>query len=118
MVVIAGPVFPEYWGPAHPIFFLVFFSPLLGGLTTGLYLATRRRVRRRARPLLLAACFAASVGAVLLGGAAWRHVQFERRASADAERLDFATFLPRGYDAERLRPMVAPHVRALWASYD
>jgi hypothetical protein len=114
-MVIAGPVFPEwYWGP---IFYLVLYSPLLAGLTAAFYLAARRRVRRR-RPLLLAACFALSVGAVLLGGAAWRHVQFEREARAAAERLDFTTFLPEGYDAERLRPVAADHVRALWATYD
>jgi hypothetical protein len=115
-MVIAGPVFTEwYWGP---IFFLLLFSPVLAGLTTALYLAARRRVRRRARPLLLAGCFALSVLLVLAGASAWRSVQFERQAQADAERIDFATFLPRGYDAERLRPVVADHVRALWATYD
>jgi len=113
-MVIAGPVFPEwYWGP---IFFLVFFSPIIAGLTTGLYLAARRRVRRRPL-LLLAGCLAASVGLVLLGASAWRWVQFEREASRDARGIDFATFLPRGYDAERVEPHFAAHRIALTASY-
>lgn len=113
-MVIAGPVFTEwYWGP---VLFLIFFSPILAGLTIALYLVARRRIRRR-RPLLLAGCFALSVGLTLAGGSAWRWVAFERESKAEARRLDFVTFLPSGYDAQRMEPMVADHAIKLTATY-
>jgi hypothetical protein len=113
-MVIAGPVFPEwYWGP---IFFLVFFGPLVAGLTTAIYLVVRRR--GRSGPVVAVACFVVSAVAVLLGGAIWRSAKFELEARADSRGLDFVTLLPRGYHAQSLRPIVADHVRALWATYD
>jgi hypothetical protein len=108
-LVIAGPVFPEwYWGP---IFFLVMFSPLLAGGTTALYLGTRPVARRRgwhrrpaARALHLVLSFVLITLAILLAGAVWRRVTFERAEARDARQVRYATFEPRagaGFHATR-----------------
>jgi hypothetical protein len=75
MVVLAGPVFPEwYWSP---IFFLIAYSPLLAVGTGVAYAVARRRGWRPAgsrRLLLWAACFAVALVAVLGLHLGWRAV--------------------------------------------
>ena len=104
MVVIAGPVFPEwYWGP---IFFLIFYSPLIAVVGVALFLLSRRW--RRPSPAWRVARIAGSLlGAIVLvlaGSLGWRHVQFERAEARDAATIAFATFEPRdgaGFRATR-----------------
>jgi hypothetical protein len=74
-MVVAGPVFPEwYW---TPIFFLVLYSPLIAGGTVPLYLLARGRVRRRTiavRAGLLAGALLASTALTTAAVALWRVV--------------------------------------------
>ena len=94
-MVIAGPVFPEwYWGP---IFFAVLFGPVLLVFVFAADWLVRRRlgglpIGRRAG---LAACSLAVGTAAILGiGALREHLRFERESRAVARAIEFTPFVP------------------------
>ncbi|MGH2969122.1 MAG: hypothetical protein ACRDK0_08660 [Solirubrobacteraceae bacterium] len=101
-MVIAGPVFPEwYWGP---IFFLILYSPLIAATGVALYLVLRRwgRPTLRSRLLRAGASLLGAIALVPAGTLVWQHVAFERAQARDARAIRFAVFEPRaGFRATR-----------------
>jgi hypothetical protein len=75
MLVIAGPVFPEwYWGP---IFFVLFLGPPITAVAALLYVAVPRRYRLSVpggRPVRVVAAYLLAAGLVVGGWAAVRAI--------------------------------------------
>src|SRR4051812_30694682 len=98
-MVLAGPVFPEwYWGP---IFFVLFFSPVIAAVGALINWRARRiaTVRRWATTHVRRYALAVTslvLAALLIAGALdwWRARAFERENHANAARLPFQPLAP------------------------
>jgi hypothetical protein len=95
MIVLAGPVFPEwYWGP---LFFMVVFSPILVAAAVGTDIVVRRMRGRlplwRRAQLWLAAAVVATL-TILAVMSLRGHLRFEGESRAAAAAIHFTVHQP------------------------
>ena len=120
-MVIAGPVFPEwYWGP---IFFLIFYSPLIAVVGVSLLLSTRRWRRPTPRSAFARAAgsLLGAIALVFAGSLVWGHFQYERAEARDAAMVAFATFEPRdgtGFESTRAEVYASPSRTSVQWTYE
>lgn len=114
MLVLAGPVFPEwYWGP---IFFTLLFGPPVTGVAVLLYVLPLRRMRGGPVARIAAAC-ALSATLVIGGWAVVRAYRHEQREERQARALAFTPLRPRdgaGFRVSKAEVYEGPRPSLQW----
>jgi hypothetical protein len=94
MLVLAGPVFTEWYGiPARPLFALLLFGPPVSVVAVVLYLLPLRRLKGRLARI--AAAYALAIPLVVGGWAVVRAHRHQQQEEQQARALPFTPLKPR-----------------------